>query len=132
MTIASRSPEPRLRFHPNAYRFVFDVLRHTQDRLGRTPETEQHNEDAHISGGELLQGIREYALQRFGLMTITVFRQWGIHETDDFGRIVFELVERGDMRKTDRDQQAHFRSVYDFHEVFDLDYRIDTSRAFRP
>lgn len=129
--------KPRLRYHLNAYKFVFDALRHTQESLERTVTREPEDDDthidddAHISGQELLHGARELALERFGLMSRTVFRHWGINETGDFGRIVFELIERGEMRKTDRDQLSDFVDVFDFDEAFDRNYRIDSGKAFQ-
>lgn len=123
-----------LKYHPDAYRFVDQALRHTQRRLGRTAEharEEDFDEDAaHISGPELLDGIRELAVNEFGLMAIPVFRHWGVKGTDDFGRIVFDFIERGAMRKTERDQLSDFFDVYDFDQVFNRDYQIDMSDAF--
>ena len=130
MTTTSQPPVPRFRYRPNAYKFVFAALRYTQEALGREAESDPEGAEAHISGAELLDGIRRLAHERFGLMAVTVFHQWGIRETDDFGRIVFELIEQGEMRKTDRDQLGDFTNVYDFHKAFDLDYRIDPSSAF--
>lgn len=123
-----------LKYHPDAYRFVDQALRHTQRRLCRSAENardeELDEEAAHISGPELLNGIRELAINEFGLMTIPVFRHWGVKATDDFGRIVFDFIERGAMRKTDRDQLADFFGVYEFAQVFDQDYQIDMTDAF--
>lgn len=124
-----------LKYHPDAYRFVDQALRHTQRRLGRAAaenarEEEFDEDSAHISGRELLDGIRDLAINEFGLMTIPVFRHWGIRATDDFGRIVFDFIERGAMRKTDRDQLTDFFDVYDFDQVFDQEYQIDMSEAF--
>lgn len=119
-----------LKFHPNAYQFVFASLRHTQQRLNRTTIAKHDEEEAHISGRELLEGIRELAIQEFGLMARTVFRQWGIRSTVDFGKVVFDLVERGEMRKTDRDRLGDFVDVFDFEVSFDRDYKIETSKAF--
>ncbi len=126
MTLAHQTALARLKYDRHAYQFVDEALRYTQKTLGRREDIG----DAHISGEELLEGIREFALENFGLMTITVFRQWGIAETDDFGRIVFEMVERGQMKKTEDDQLSDFASGYDFEDAFDRDYRIDTSHAF--
>lgn len=122
-----------LKYHTDAYRFVDSALRFTQKRLNRQPKgnDELDDESAHISGPELLDGVRELALQEFGLMTIPVFRHWGVRSTDDFGRIVFDFIERGAMRKTEQDQVTDFFAVYDFEEVFDRDFRIDLSEAFR-
>lgn len=126
-------PETGLKYHTDAYRFVDSALRFTQKRLDRIPKSEEDfdEEAAHISGPELLDGVRELALQEFGLMTIPVFRHWGVRSTDDFGRIVFDFIERGAMRKTERDQVTDFFAVYDFDEVFDASYRVDLSEAFR-
>lgn len=132
MSTTSKSAVPqRVRYHREAYRFVFAALRYTQQRLGRTRRKDPEDPDAHITGRELLEGVRDLALEQFGLMTTTVFRHWGVYATEDFGRIVFELVERGEMRKTDRDQLSDFFNVYDFEDVFDRQYRIPVSRAFR-
>lgn len=122
-----------LKYHPEAYRFVDQSLRYTQKRLDRLPEAadEEFDEDAaHISGPELLDGIRALALEEFGLMTIPVFRHWGVRSTDDFGRIVFDFIEQGAMRKTDRDQLTDFFDLYDFEDAFDREYEIDLSNAF--
>lgn len=123
---------PRLKYHPNAYQFIFAALRYTQQELGRGIESESEEApDAHISGTELLEGIRQFALQEFGLLARTVFRGWGIEQTEDFGRVVFELVERGEMRKTENDQLSDFVDVYEFAQAFDEAYKIDCSVAFQ-
>jgi len=130
MSITSKSATARYRYHPNAYQFVFAALRYTQQQLGRAAES-AGDDDAHISGPELLYGICDLAQEKFGLMTLSVFRNWGVRSTDDFGRIVFELIERGEMRKTDRDRLSDFFDVYDFDAMFDRGYRISTARAFQ-
>ncbi len=130
MALTSRSRPTRLKFHPDAYRFVFDALQFTQERLKRTSQSPE-DDTAHISGPELLDGVREMGLKKFGMLTKTVFHHWGVKSTDDFGRIVFELIECGEMRKTDRDQLADFVAVYDFDQALVRDYVIDTSPAFK-
>lgn len=122
--------ERKLKYHPNAYRFVFDALRYTQERLERGEVDSPDDDEAHISGPELLFGIKEYAVKEFGLLALTVLRQWGIHKTDDFGNIVFELIERGEMRKTDDDQLSDFYDVYTIDEDMLRDYRIDLTHTF--
>lgn len=138
MSVASRSTPPRLRYHTDAYRFVFEALQYTQDKLqkpkGRARDGESDETDdveAHITGQELLNGIRELSLKRFGLLAQTVFRTWGVQDTSDFGRIVFELVDRGEMRKTERDSIDDFVGVFEFEDALDREYRIETSAAFR-
>jgi uncharacterized repeat protein (TIGR04138 family) len=130
MPTTSKTPVARTRYHRNAYRFVFAALRYTQENLERVGIDEDDEEEHHISGEELLEGIRQFALEQFGLLAPTIFRQWDVKSTDDFGRIVFEKIECGEMRKTDRDQLSDFFDVYDFDEAFDRQYRVDTSNVF--
>jgi uncharacterized repeat protein (TIGR04138 family) len=130
MSTMSRAIERDVRYHPNAYQFVYAALRYTQQCLERSVTPGMENVDAHISGPELLEGIRGFALNQFGLMTRTVFRRWGIRSTDDFGNIVFELIQRGEMSKTERDQLSDFFDVYDFADVFDRNYHVEVQRAF--
>jgi uncharacterized repeat protein (TIGR04138 family) len=121
---------PKLRYHLDAYQFVFDGLQYMQEKLQRVQTSEQDEESAHLSGPELLEGIRDLGLNRYGLMARSVFDFWGIHSTEDFGHIVFELVELGKMRKTDRDRVSDFFSVYEFEDALDREYEIPTQAAF--
>ena len=98
------------RYHLDAYSFTMDALNFTQHRLKKL---------RHVSGQELLDGIREYGLQQFGLMTRTVFEHWGIRKTEDFGEIVFNMIEAGLMGKTNQDSRDDFKNVYNFQEAFD-------------
>lgn len=131
MSITKRTPRPRLKYAPQAYLFISEALRVAQDELGRISSGEPDDDSAHISGPELLEGVRILGLKQFGMMAPVVFRSWGVMSTDDFGRIVFELIERGDMRKTDRDQLTDFFGIYDFADAFQRNYQIDVSRAFK-
>ncbi len=127
-----RATSSRSKFHPNSYEFVFAALRYTQEMLDRETTADADDDThAHISGQELLEGVRQLAKQQFGLMATTVFRQWGITKTDNFGEIVFELIDRGEMRKTDQDSLDDFCNVYDFQRVFDLEYEVDVSAALK-
>lgn len=139
MSTLERSPAPRLRFPRNAYAFLFQALRYTQQKLGKIPAAASESEllqevaedEAHLTGQQLLYGIRDYAREQFGWLAGTVFHVWGIHATDDFGRMVFELVDRGEMRKTENDHISDFFDVYDFDEVFNHQYELDVRQAFR-
>jgi uncharacterized repeat protein (TIGR04138 family) len=130
MSLTKRTQRPRLRYHHQAYLFLKEALSSTQQMLGRDPAAEAHQESAHISGQELLEGIRILAAQQYGMLAPTVFASWGIRDTSDFGRIVFELIELGELRRTDQDQLSDFDDGYAFDAVFQQDYVIDTSRAF--
>ena len=109
--IIAKHPEYKF----EAYSFVMAGLHHTVTKLGKP---------RHVSGQELLGGIREYALQQFGPMARTVMKYWGIFKTEDFGNIVFALVEAGILRKQPDDRIEDFMDVYDFKEAFDKGYQI--------
>jgi uncharacterized repeat protein (TIGR04138 family) len=115
------------RYAYEAYDFVFEALKHTQEMLGRSsidrPGREPGNEN-HVSGKQLLEGIRDLALSEFGLMARTVFKMWGIQRTDDIGEIVFNLVEANQMSKTNEDCRADFHGVFDWTEALDKSFRI--------
>jgi len=130
MSTTQKAAPRRLQYHPNAYHFLFVALRRTQQKLGRAQEHGADDERAHITGQELLEGIREFALEQFGYLARTVFACWGIRATEDFGRMVFELIERGEMRKTENDQCSDFVDVFDLEQALDRSYKIDVSRAF--
>lgn len=104
------------RFHREAYRFVQEGLEFTVQRRGRR---------GHVSGKELLEGLRDLARERFGLMARTVLNQWGVTKTGDFGEMVFNLVEEQIMSKQDSDTREDFANVYDFEEAFDHDTQIE-------
>ncbi|HXG12137.1 MAG TPA: Minf_1886 family protein [Gemmataceae bacterium] len=119
------------RYAYEAYEFVFAALAHTQKMLGHDPAEEPgapNRPQRHVSGPELLEGIRDLALRQFGLMARTVFRLWGINRTDDFGEIVFNLIEARLMSKTDSDSRADFHNVYDLDQALVRDYRIELDR----
>lgn len=114
------------RYTYEAYEFVFAALAHTQRLLGRVPPKEGEGEpDYHVSGPQLLEGVRDLALREYGLMARTVFRTWGINRTSDIGEIVFNLVAANLMSKTAEDTRDDFRDVYDFDRVLVDDFRIE-------
>ena len=71
-----------------------------------------------MTGAELLQGIRIYALDQFGPLTKTVLNKWGIQTCTDFGDIVFNLIEYNVFSKTESDRREDFADIYDFEEAF--------------
>src|SRR5204862_222313 len=72
----------------------------------------------HVTGPELLDGVRRYALKEFGPMVMTVFDSWGVHSCEDVGNMVFNLIGAGVFGKTDEDSIEDFKNVYDFAEAF--------------
>ena len=103
------------RYKRDAYRFVQEGLEYTVQRRGKR---------GHVSGRELLEGLRDLAKERFGMMARTVLNQWGIRKTGDFGEIVFNLVESNLMSKTDDDQRMDFHNLYDLDEALVKGYQI--------
>lgn len=102
------------RYTVEAYAFVRAGLDYTVRRLEKP---------RHVSGQELLDGIREFALAEFGPMTKTVLNGWGIKRTEDVGEIIFNMVETGLLGKTEKDNRADFANGYDFDEAFRKPFR---------
>ncbi len=102
------------RYQRDAYVFLRDALDFTTKQQKKTKGTSVR----HVSGPELLEGVRQYALKEFGPMVMTVFDSWGIHASEDIGNMVFNLIGAGIFGKTEEDSIEDFRNVYDFEEVF--------------
>lgn len=79
------------RYHREAYVFVREALDHTQERA----EKDRRGRSHHVTGQELLEGIKQLGLQKFGPMAAMVFQEWGVKSCTDFGEIVFNMVELG-------------------------------------
>lgn len=107
-----------------AYKFVQAGLSYTVERI-HAEQAENPEANRHVSGQQLCEGLREFALKEWGLLARTVLRRWNITTTYDFGRIVFALVDHGHMSKTDDDDIEDFRNVFDFKSAFDQNYVIE-------
>ena len=105
------------RYHRDAYYFVRDALDVAQKKFGS-----KKSEPQHVSGQQLLAGIREHALDEFGPMAITVLDEWGVTRCEDFGELVFNMVEQSLLGKTDDDTRDDFKAGYDFTEAFRKPY----------
>jgi uncharacterized repeat protein (TIGR04138 family) len=102
------------RYNPDAYFFLVEAL----DVTVKDIRKQQPDHERHVTGKELLDGIKEYALDEFGPMAFTVFSEWGVHATEDFGELVFNLVEAGRLGTTENDSRADFKDRYSFEEAF--------------
>lgn len=102
------------RFSREVYLFVREALDFTQKLVVK----DNRGQLRHVSGQELLNGIRQYALQQFGPMAATVLEEWGVKNCRDFGEIVFNMVEGNLLAKTDKDSRNDFQNGYDFTEAF--------------
>jgi uncharacterized repeat protein (TIGR04138 family) len=131
------------RYPLEAYIFVFEALTHAQNVLGMGRESpsepveisgeeeiadfsitdvEESVGQRHVTGQELCEAIRHFALEQYGYMAKTVLNNWGLHKTGDFGEIVFNLIRIGRMRKTPSDCREDFEAVYDFDTAFQQEF----------
>ena len=102
------------RYQREAYLFVREALDHTQ----KTVAKDARGRIRHVTGQELLIGIRDFALQQFGPMTKMVLEEWGVRCCSDFGEIVFNMIEVKWLAKTDKDNRDDFQNGYDFTSAF--------------
>src|SRR6478736_1222858 len=114
------------RYKIDAYAFVFEALNyaHTQLGLGVDKPGEAEEEESeeiagketerHLTGQQLCEAIRQYALEQYGYLAKSVLNSWGVHSTGDFGEIVFNLIRIEQMRKTSDDRREDFDDVFDF------------------
>lgn len=117
------------RYSVEAYQLVQNALTYAHEVL-KYGDSEDIDPDAdepaerHISGQQLCEAIRQYASEQFGLMAKVVLNSWGLHQTRDFGEIVFNLIEIEHMRKSDADTRQDFHEVFDFDEAFQQQFQI--------
>ncbi|MEJ0000385.1 MAG: Minf_1886 family protein [Verrucomicrobiota bacterium] len=102
------------RFSSDAYHFVQEGSHHTLKSLKRGGQ----HAHRHVSGQELLYGLREFALKEYGPMSKAVLNEWGIKTTDDFGQIVFNLVNASVLGKNETDSPNDFKNVFNFDDAF--------------
>ena len=116
------------RYHREAYFFVREALDHTQKTVGK----DTRGRVRHVTGQELLEGIRDFALQQFGPMAKMLLNEWGVHLSSDFGEIVFNMVEADWLAKTDKDSRADFAGGYDFEDAFRRPFLPKTRQVKEP
>ncbi|HZN98899.1 MAG TPA: Minf_1886 family protein [Gemmatimonadales bacterium] len=100
-------------YHERAYLFLLATIEFLQTRL----EVRRH-----VTGAELAWACRDFAQQQFGLLAPVVLGHWGINRTEDFGRIVYTLVEAGLLVTQPGDSESDFEGVYQFADVFGDSY----------
>ena len=111
------------RYSAQAYYFIFDALDFTLQRIDKR---------RHVTGRELLEGIRLFATEHFGFLAKTVLNEWGLTCTQDFGEVVFNLVEAGLLSRTEKDTRKDFADVFDFDVAFDAEFRRSLSKVTLP
>ena len=116
------------RYAPEAYLFLREALDFTIKLLDKPDKGLAR----HVSGAELLDGIRQYALQEYGPVALRVLKHWGVRRSEDFGEIVFNLVGAGALGKTDEDRREDFAGGYDFDQAFAVPFRPAVPREPAP
>ncbi len=100
------------RYDPHAYEFVREAL-HVAVKHFR-----EGQEDQHVTGQEVLEGVRLHALEEYGPMALHLLNDWGIQRGEDVGNIVYNLIDTGYFGKKDGDSLEDFAGGYDFKQAF--------------
>jgi uncharacterized repeat protein (TIGR04138 family) len=123
------------RFKLEAYQFVREALTFAQDVMKKSEGKNKAvagEESAHLTGQELCEACRQYALQQYGYLAKIVLENWGIHSTSDFGEIVYNLIRIKQMRKSPTDRREDFDGIYSFDDAFQPDFAQLASPASKP
>lgn len=103
------------RFAERAYFFLKDALDFTMQRI----EEQEDGRQRHVSGQELLEGFRDYALVQFGPMASTVMKEWGVKNGKNVGEMVFLLIEEDIFSKQPDDSLDDFNGWMSFRKAFE-------------
>ncbi|MDF9831888.1 putative repeat protein (TIGR04138 family) [Ereboglobus sp. PH5-5] len=121
------------RYDRRAYGFVRMGLDYTVGEI-RKKNAEKAGKGAqrtkHVKGPQLLEGLREYTLNQFGPLSKTVLNEWGVTRCEDFGEIVFNLIEYQVFSKTPDDRREDFASIYTFDDAFEKPFRPEKAVRF--
>ena len=110
-----RKEDPR--YDRQAYFFMRGALDQTVNRMKKSGLLENRSSN-HVSGPELLEGIRDYALDQFGPLALALLNAWNVRRCADFGEIVFNLIDYGVLSKTEEDSREDFSEIYEFDDAF--------------
>ena len=126
--------DPRYTFE--AYQFVRESLGYAQDilKLGKeTPDPAGKPDvrpaaqrERHLTGAQLCEAVRMYALEQYGFMSRAVLKSWGLESTSNIGDIVYNLIEIGWMKKSPTDRREDFDNVYGFADAFENNFEISS------
>ena len=104
------------RYHPQAVRFVYEGLGYTAKKIT--------NEPGHISGQVLCEGLRRFALEKWGRLAMLPLNAWGIKTTRDFGEIVYMMIKHQWMNAQPTDSVDDFNDVYDFKTALKEEFKF--------
>ena len=89
------------RYSEEAYEFISSAVTYTVSKC------EKHR---HVSGAELLDGIRELAVGQFGVLAKNVLAKWGLIMEEDAGNIVYLLIGAGLLGESEEDSPDDFKT----------------------
>ena len=72
----------------------------------------------HVDAGELCDAVRKLGLRQYGSLAVTLLAHWGVHSTADIGEIVYNLIEAGDLEKTEGDARSDFNNLFNLETAF--------------
>ena len=98
------------RYCAKAIGFVYEGLGYTAKKIVAEPK--------HVSGRSLCDGLRRFALKKWGRLAKLVLNNWDIKTTRDFGEIVWIMINNEWMSAQETDSIDDFNDVYDFQTVF--------------
>ncbi len=108
------------RYAVEAYQFVFEAL----DYVLAHPGCRKSAAGRHVTVTDLLEGMRRFGLEHYGPLARCVFESWGVYSTDDFGEIVFRLIDQRLLHQGEHDRREDFAGAFDFVEAFETGYRV--------
>ena len=103
------------RYERGVYQFIREALEYTFKSLTKVDDLPPGK---HVSGGDLVAGVRDYALGQYGPMAKTVLNAWGVKTSEDLGNVVFNLIDHGVFAKSEEDSLEDFKDVLDFDDAF--------------
>ena len=121
------------RYKLEAYQFIREALQFAQENLDRIPPADpsadfpEDEAGRHLTGQQLSEACRLYAVAQFGYLAQTVLASWGLHSTGDFGELVYNLIRIEQMRKSDSDRREDFDDVFDFATAFEPEFELITN-----
>ena len=122
------SEDTRYKFE--AYQFIREALQYAHENLD-LPDVEEvtdvpfgEPQPKHVTGQQLCESCRCYALEQYGYLAKMVLGRWGIESTSDLGELVYNLIRIEQMRKSETDRREDFDNVYDFETAFEPEFEF--------
>ncbi len=89
------------RYQPDGYGFVLASLDFVREKRSLT---------GHIEASDIIDGVIELSLMKFGPLAEQVLKKWGIVETIDIGTIVYNLISMEILSRTSDDKLSNFET----------------------